>query len=41
MQVMSLNFALVHKENTSFTTCKDQSESLRNRYICSLYFISM
>jgi len=29
---MSLNFALAQKENTSFTTCKDQSESPRNRY---------
>jgi len=25
---MSLNFALEQKENKSFTTCKDQSESL-------------
>jgi len=25
---MSLNFALAQKENKSFTTCKDQSESL-------------
>ena len=32
MQAMSLNFALAQKENTSFTTCKDQSESLRIRY---------
>jgi len=31
MQAMSLNFALAQKENTSFRTCKDQSESLRNR----------
>ena len=32
MQAMSLNFALAQKENTSFTTCKDQSESPRNKY---------
>jgi len=32
MQVMSLNFALAQKENTSFTTCKDQIQSPRNRY---------
>jgi len=32
MQALSLNFALVQKENTNFTTCKDQSESPRNRY---------
>jgi len=32
MLAMSLNFALAQKENKSFTTCKDQSESLRNRY---------
>jgi len=25
---MSLNFTLAQKENKSFTTCKDQSESL-------------
>jgi len=24
MKVMFLNFALAQKENTSFTTCKDQ-----------------
>jgi len=30
MQAMSLNFALAQqKENKSFTTCKDQSKSLR------------
>jgi len=32
MQAMSLNFALAQKENTSFTTCKDQSASPCNRY---------
>jgi len=32
MQAMSLNFALAQKENKSFTTFKDQSESLYNRY---------
>jgi len=26
------DFALAQKENKSFTTCKDQSESPRNRY---------
>mgnify|MGYP007133527645 FL=1 len=25
---------LAQKENTSFTTCKDQSESQHNRYAC-------
>jgi len=29
---MSLNFALAQKENTSVKTCKDQSDSPRNRY---------
>ena len=29
---MSFNFALAQTENESFTTCKDRSESLRNRY---------
>jgi len=33
MQAMSLNFALAHKEDTCFITCKDQIESLRNRYV--------
>jgi len=32
MHTVSLNFALAQKENTSFTTRKDQSESLHNRY---------
>jgi len=32
MQAMLLNFAFAQKENTSFTTCKDQSQSPRNRY---------
>ena len=27
MQTMSLNFALAQKENTNFTTCKDQIDS--------------
>jgi len=29
---MSLKFALAKKENTSFTTCKDQNKSPGNRY---------
>jgi len=28
MPAMSFNFALAHKEIKSFTTCKDQSQSL-------------
>jgi len=33
MQAMSFNVALAQKENKSFTTCKDQSKSLRNAYV--------
>jgi len=29
---------LAQKENTSFTTCKDQSESPRNRYACYISY---
>jgi len=32
MPWLSLNFALAQKENKIFTTCKDQSESPRNKY---------
>jgi len=38
MQAMSLNFALSQKENTSFTTCKDQIESPHNRYACYISY---
>jgi len=32
MLAMPLNFALAQKENSRFTTCKDQSENPRDRY---------
>jgi len=32
MLAMSFNFALAQKENKSFTTCEDQSESRANKF---------
>ena len=40
MPAMSLKFALAQKENKSFTTCKDQSESPRNRYVRVIFHIN-
>jgi len=39
MQAMSSNFALVQKENTSFTTCKDQTKA-RAIDICVIVHIN-